>query len=86
MQFTGAVLRDRRLNFAVAIVKPNVLRSPHEATRVQLAFAPAFRGLPVVLMAQDEVGTPTFHGRADLIEILRQMNLDQVHWKVFSSS
>jgi hypothetical protein len=86
MQFTGAVVRDRSFNFAVAIVKPTVLRSTHEATKVQLAFAPVFRGMPVVLMAQDEVGTPTFHGRADLVEILRHTNLDQVHWKVYSSN
>ncbi|HUQ19510.1 MAG TPA: hypothetical protein VM099_07840 [Gemmatimonadaceae bacterium] len=86
MQFTGAVVRDRRFNFAVAIVRPTVLRSTVEATKVQLAFAPVFRGMPLVLMAQDEVGTPTFHGRADLVEILKHTNLDQVHWKVYSSS
>jgi len=85
MQFTAAVVRDRRANFAVVIVRPSVLRSAQEATKAQLAYAPSFRGIPVVLMAQDESGAPTFHGRQDLIGFLRDTNLDYMPWKVYSS-
>lgn len=85
MQFNAAVIRDRNVNFAVVIVRPSVLRSATEATKAQMLFAPAFRGMPVVLMAQDEMGTPTFHGRPDLVGFLQSTNLDYVHWRVYSS-
>jgi hypothetical protein len=84
MQFNAAVIRDHGVNFAVVIVKPSVLRSPQEAVKAQVAFAPAFRGIPVVLMAQDNQGTPSFHGRQDLIGLLSDVNLDNVPWKVYS--
>ena len=85
MQFNGAVIRDHGVNFAVVIVKPSVLRSPQEAVKAQVAFAPSFRGMPVVLMAQDDAGVPTFHGRNDLVGFLRDVNLDQVRWRVYDS-
>jgi hypothetical protein len=84
MQFNGAVMKDGRTNFAVVIVKPSVLRTPQEAVKAQVAFAPAFRGMPVVLMAQDENGAPSFHGRQDLIGFLRDVNLDYVKWRVYT--
>ena len=84
MQFNAAVIKDGRTNFAVVIVKPGVLRSPQEAVRAQVAFAPAFRGMPVVLMAQDDQGVPSFHGRQDLVGFLRDINLDYVSWRVYS--
>jgi hypothetical protein len=85
MQFNATVIKDGRMNFAVVIVKPSVLRSTQEAIRAQVAFAPAFHGLPVVLMAQDDKGVPSFHGRQDLVGFLRDINLDHVGWKVYSA-
>jgi hypothetical protein len=84
MQCYGAVIRDHGVNFAVVIVKPGVLRTPQEAVKAQVAFAPAFRGMPVVLMAQDEKGVPSFHGRQDLVGFLREVNLDYVKWRVYT--
>jgi len=83
MQFNAAVIKDGRTNFAVVIVKPSVLSSAQEAVKAQVAFAPAFRGMPVVLMAQDEKGVPSFHGRQDLVGFLRDVNLDYVRWRVY---
>ena len=84
MQFNAAVIKDGRTNFAVVIVKPSVLSSPQTAVKAQVAFAPAFRGMPVVLMAQDESGVPSFHGRQDLVGFLRDVNLDYVKWRVYN--
>lgn len=84
MQCYGAVIRDHGVNFAVVIVKPGVLRTPQEAVKAQVAFAPAFRGMPVVLMAQDEKGVPSFHGRQDLVGFLRDVNLDYLKWRVYT--
>jgi hypothetical protein len=83
MRFHGAVIRNRAATFAVVIVKPHTLRSTHEATRAQLTFAPAFRGMPVVLMAQDLTGAPSFHGRRDLVAFMAKVNLDAVKWREY---
>ena len=53
MRFNATVIRGQGVTFAVVIVKSYVLRSLPECTKAQLAFAPAFPGLPIVLMAQD---------------------------------
>ena len=83
MRFQGAVIRDRAATFAVVIVKPHTLRSAHEATRAQLTFAPAFSGMPIVLMAQDPTGAPSFHGRRDLVAFMSKVNLDAVRWREY---
>jgi predicted ABC-type transport system involved in lysophospholipase L1 biosynthesis ATPase subunit len=83
MRFHGAVIRERSATFAVVIVKPHTLRSAHEATRAQLTFAPAFRGMPIVLMAQDPTGAASFHGRRDLVAFMSKVNLDAVKWREY---
>jgi hypothetical protein len=83
MRFHGAVIKDRAATFAVVIVKSHTLRSTHEATRAQLTFAPAFRGMPVVLMAQDSTGAASFHGRRDLVAFMTKVNLDAVKWREY---
>ena len=83
MRFHGAVIRDRAATFAVVIVKLHTLRSTHEATRAQISFAPAFRGIPVILMAQDPTGAASFHGRRDLVAFMSKVNLDAVSWREY---
>lgn len=84
MRFHAAVIKDWSTTFAVVIVRPELLRSVHEATRAQVAFAPAFRGLPIVLMAQDQKGIPSFHGRKDLVALMSDIQLDAVRWREYS--
>ncbi len=40
--------------------------------------------MPGVLMAQDSMGVPTFHGRRDLITFLSTLNLDAVKWREYA--
>lgn len=84
MRFQAALLKDRSVTFAVVIVKPHALRSLQEATRAQIAFAPAFPGLPIVLLAQDPTGLPIIHGRKDLVAFLNNIQLDAVGWREYS--
>jgi hypothetical protein len=55
-----------------------------EATRTQIAFPPVFPGVPIVLMAQDSMGAPTFHGRKDLVAFLSNVQLDAITWREYS--
>ena len=84
MRFSAAVIREQGVTFAVVIVKPHTLRSTHEATRAQIAFAPAFPGVPIVLMAQDSMGAATFHGRNDLVAFLSNIQPDAIRWREYS--
>ena len=83
MRFNAAVLRDRSVTFAVVIVKPDILKSMHEATRQQIGLAPAFPGIPIVLMAQDDSGAPIFHGRKDLVSFMGNVRLDAIRWREY---
>lgn len=83
MRFNAAVLRDRSVTFAVVMVKLDTLRSIHEATREQIGLAPAFPGIPIVLMAQDSSGAPIFHGRKDLVSFMGNIRLDAIRWREY---
>ena len=85
MQFQGALVREQCVEFAIVIVKKHILsdsrRSNEMAGQFQLEF-----GRPVVLMAQDYQGVPTYLGRRDLVQFLRNVPLDAIPWKTFTIS
>jgi hypothetical protein len=84
MTFQGAVIREQGVTFAVVIVKKHVIDSSTEAGRAIAAFQPAFPGLPVVLMAQDARGTPTYFGRQDIARFLASVPLSAIPWKQYT--
>jgi hypothetical protein len=84
MQFEGAVIKEQGVTFAVAIVRSSVLQSPSERASAQAAFAQIFDGLPVVLMAQDGRGRPTYWGRPDLGRFLANVPLEAIPWRRYT--
>lgn len=84
MQIEGAVIREGRVTFAVVIVKKHVLDSRHLANDAMRAFGPAFAGLPIVLMAQDSRGRPTYFGRSDLSQFMANVPLNRVPWSRYT--
>ena len=84
MTFQGAVIREQGVTFAVVIVKKHVIDSSIEAGRAIAAFQPVFPGLPVVLMAQDARGTPTYFGRQDIARFLAGVPLSAIPWKQYT--
>jgi hypothetical protein len=84
MQFDGAVIREQGVTFAIVIVKPHVLNTTLEANRTISSFAPAFPGLPVVLMAQDSRGRPTYYGRRDITNFLSRISPSRIRWKRYT--
>ena len=83
MRFQGAHLEEQGVEFAVIIVKSHVVQDQVQAVRAQLAFQPAFPCLPIVLMAQDAWGTPTYFGRPDLAEFLASVPLEAIPWREY---
>ncbi len=80
MQVDAALIREQGAEFAVVVVKPAALQS---SSREVLArrFSWYWGGVPVVLMAQDGRGVPTYFGRCDLVRFIRNIPLGSMPWR-----
>ena len=83
MRVQGAVIREQGQTFAVVIVKPHVVQNRAEAADAIQSFTPVF-GMPVVLMAQDGRGRPTFYGRQDIARFLSGVPLSAIPWREYT--
>jgi len=45
-----------------------------------------FPGLPIILMAQDGRGVPTYWGRKDIVAFLAKLHVPQIPWKEYTIS
>lgn len=84
MKLQGAVVREQGQTFAIVVVKKHVVDNRIEAERAVTAFAPYFPGLPIVLMAQDPRGTPTYFGRPDIARFLSRLDMRRIPWKEYT--
>ena len=84
MQFDGALIREQGITFAVVVVKKYVVESAVEAQAAIRNFAPAFPGVPIVLMGQDHSGRATFFGRNDIAQFLSRISLSRIPWKRYT--
>jgi hypothetical protein len=80
MKFQAALVKEQGVTFAVVVVKRHVLSSP-DRQQTQASLSPAFGGVPVVLMAQDSSGTPTYSGRPDLVRFLANIPMESLPWR-----
>jgi hypothetical protein len=86
MRFQGAVIKEQGVTFAVVIVKKHVIDIKATANQTIQSFQPVFAGLPIVLMAQDVHGTPTYYGRNDIAKFMVSVPLHAVPWKEYTLS
>jgi hypothetical protein len=84
MTFQGSVICEQGVTFAIVIVKKHVVDSTFEANKAIDAFAPAFEYMPIVLMAQDSRGVPTWFGRRDIVNFMKNVPLSAIPWKEYS--
>jgi hypothetical protein len=68
----------------VVIVRPSTLQSTIEAGKAIQSFQPVFAGLPIVLMAQDGRGRPTYYGRRDLSRFMANVPVRAVPWRRYT--
>lgn len=83
MRVQGAVIREQGVSFAIVIVKPHVVQDRAAASKAIQAFTPVF-GVPVVLMAQDSQGRPTYYGRRDIAKFMSSVPLHTIPWKEYT--
>lgn len=83
MRVHGAVIREQGQTFAIVAVKPQVVQNSMTAAEVIRSFAPVF-GVPIVLMAQNGRGRPTYYGRADIARFMASVPLRSIPWREYA--
>lgn len=83
-EFTGAVITEQNVTFAVVIVKSATLDDKNFADGIIQTLGPSFGDIPVILMAQDAQGTPTYYGRPDIAEFLANTPVENIPWKKYA--
>ncbi|MDX5321361.1 MAG: hypothetical protein LPK49_09880 [Bacteroidota bacterium] len=86
MQFDGALIKEQGVTFAIAVVKQHVLNSPSDLEDARSGFSIVFPGVPVILMALDSRGTPTYHGRKDIVNFLAKVSPSRIPWKRYTTN
>lgn len=85
MTFEGAKIKEQGVTFAIVVVRRSVLSDPTKRSNLADSFAAqVFGPIPVVLMAQDSRGTPTYWGRPDLVRFLGRAPLEAIPWKTYT--
>ena len=82
--FEAAIVKRQGVTFAIVAVNKQVLDQKIVAGRTRSKLKPLFGNLPIVLMAQDADGTPTYYGRKDLVRFLTRIKLKDVPWKEYT--
>ncbi|HXO30580.1 MAG TPA: hypothetical protein VOA80_24775 [Thermoanaerobaculia bacterium] len=84
MQFDGAVVKEQGVIFGIYVVQGHVLNNSAEAANARRLFMRALGAMPVVLMAQDSRGVPTYNGRRDIVEFLANIEMSRIPWKTYT--
>jgi hypothetical protein len=85
-QFEGAKITEQGVTFGIVIVQPHVLHSSQEQINARTLGTQAFGPIPIVLMAQDSRGVPTYQGRPDIVRFLTNILMEQIPWRRYTLS
>lgn len=83
MRVQGAIIREQGQTFAVVVVKPHVIQNSSEASDAIRSSVPVFR-VPVILMAQDSRGKPTYYGRQDIAKFMASVPMHAIPWREYT--
>lgn len=85
-QFEGAKITEQGVTFGIVIVKPHVLHSTQDQIGMRALGIQAFGPIPIILMAQDSRGVPTYQGRPDIVRFLSNIFVEQIPWQRYTLS
>lgn len=83
MQIQGSVIKEQGITFAIVIVKKEVLSSSNRES-IRNSFISIFGNIPIILMAQDSRGIPTYSGRPDIVKFLAKIDFRRIPWKTYT--
>lgn len=81
VQAAAIALTGRPL--VVVLVSMDLVHNVGEADMAIETLAPDFGGVPVVLMAQEDDGSPRYYGEAELIHLLDGVPIERMPWKEY---
>jgi hypothetical protein len=84
MQFEGAKVTEQGVTFGIVVVKPHVLSSTSDRAGARSLGTRAFGRVPIVLMAQNSRGVPTYQGRRDIVGFLSRIAFQRIPWKKYT--
>jgi len=84
MRFDGAVIKEQGVTFAIVVVKSTILNSPTIRENTRNSFSEVFLGMPIILMAQDGRGRPSYHGKTDIVNFLARIDPRRIPWKTYT--
>ena len=84
MKIQAAAISLQEVNFAIAVVDMDLLNTHGEADMAIERISPSFAGVPVVLMAQKEDGSPVYYCDEELVRSLADVPIDKMPWKEYS--
>jgi hypothetical protein len=79
--FDGAVISEQGVKFGLLVVKPRVLHNQSAQSQMRGFGTKAWGRLPIVLMAQDSGGVPTYNGRPDIVRFLANIDMHRIPFK-----
>ena len=83
MRIQGVVIREQDQAFAVVVVNRHLVQSSTLAADAIRSCTPEF-GMPVILMAQDSHGRPTYFGWPDIARFMASASIHAVPWQEYS--
>ena len=86
MKIQGAAISLGGVNFVIALVDMTLVTTHGEADMSIESLSAGFGGIPIVLMAQKEDGSPVYYGDGDLVRLLQDVPIDKMSWKEYSVS
>lgn len=84
MEIQAAAISLQGNQFVVVAGRMDLVKSSGEADMAIEELEPKFGGVPVVLMAQKDDGSPVYYGDSNLVELLADVPIDQMPWKEYS--
>ena len=84
MKIQGAAISLGGVDFVIALVDMTLVTTHGEADMSIDSISAGFGGIPIVLMAQKEDGSPVYYGDGDLVRLLQDVPIDKMSWKEYS--
>jgi hypothetical protein len=84
MKLHGALIKEQGQTFAIVVVKSHILNSTQSANDARVSFASVFPGVPIILMAQNGKGRPTYQGKSDIVKFLANTPMNAIPWKEYT--
>lgn len=85
MRFTGSIIKEQGVTFAIVIVKNSFLNSSSsKIEEFRNSLLPVFGPIPIVFASQDSRGAFKYHGRKDIVNFLANIDPSRIPWKEYT--